>query len=54
MAQVIWTPKAIDDLERLLVYIAQDAPRVLPTRFAQKLISRVELLAEPILFWVAM
>ena len=44
MAQVIWTPKALDDLESLLDYIAKDAPAT-ARRFAQKLIARVELLA---------
>jgi toxin ParE1/3/4 len=44
MAQVIWTPKALDDFESLLAYIANDAP-VAARRFAQKLIQRVELLA---------
>jgi toxin ParE1/3/4 len=45
MAQIIWTPKALDDLESLLAYIAQDAPAA-ARRYAQKLISRVELLAD--------
>ncbi len=45
MAQVIWTPKALDDLESLLDYISQDAPAA-ARRFAQKLVSRVELLVD--------
>jgi toxin ParE1/3/4 len=45
MAQVIWTPRAIDDFENLLTYIAKDAPAA-AHRFAQKLIQRVELLAD--------
>ncbi len=45
MAQVIWTPKALDDLESLLDYIAKDAP-VAARRFAQKLMGRVDLLAD--------
>lgn len=44
MAQVIWTPKALDDLESLLKYIA-DAPAA-ARRFAQKVVTRVELLAD--------
>lgn len=45
MAQVIWTPKALDDFEDLLDYIAKDAPAA-ARRFAQKLVSRVELLSD--------
>lgn len=45
MAQVIWTPRALDDLESLLDYIAKDAAPA-ARRFAQKLIVRVELLAD--------
>jgi addiction module RelE/StbE family toxin len=45
MAQVIWTPKALDDFESLLSYIAQDAPAA-AYRFAQKVVRRVELLAD--------
>ena len=43
MARIVWAPKALDDLEGLLAYIARDAP-VAARRFAQKIISRVELL----------
>jgi toxin ParE1/3/4 len=45
MAQVIWTPKALGDLESLLNYIGEDAPAA-ARRFAQKLIARVEVLAD--------
>jgi addiction module RelE/StbE family toxin len=45
MAEVIWTPKALDDLESLLDYIAKDAPAT-ARRFAQKLIARVDVLAD--------
>jgi plasmid stabilization system protein ParE len=48
---VIRAPKALDDLESLLDYIAQDAPAA-ARRFAQKLIARVELLADHP-FWAA-
>jgi addiction module RelE/StbE family toxin len=43
MAQVIWAPKAIDDLESLVNYIYGDAP-ITAKRFAQKVLARVELL----------
>ncbi len=45
MARIIWAPKALDDLERLLAYIARDAP-VAARRFMQKIIARVELLRD--------
>lgn len=43
MAEIVWTPKALDDLESLLDYISKDAPAA-ARRFAQKLVSRVEML----------
>jgi toxin ParE1/3/4 len=43
MARIVWAPKALDDLESLIAYIARDAP-VAARRFAQKLMVRVELL----------
>jgi len=45
MARLIWTEKALDDFEQLLEYIAKDAP-VTACRFAQQMISRVELLQD--------
>jgi len=45
MARLIWTENAIDDFERLIEYIAQDAP-LAARRFAQKMISRIELLQQ--------
>ncbi len=45
MAEIIWTPKALDDLESLLDYISKDAPAA-ARRFAQKLVSRVDLLGK--------
>ena len=43
MARLIWTQQALDDLERLLHYIAKDAP-VAAGRFAGKIVHRVEIL----------
>ena len=43
MAEIIWAPKALADLEALIAYIACDAP-VAARRFAQKIIARVEVL----------
>jgi addiction module RelE/StbE family toxin len=43
MARLIWTRHALEDLERLLEYIAKDAP-VAACRFAEKIIDRVEML----------
>lgn len=43
MAKIVWTPKALDDLESLLDYISKDAPAA-ARRFAQKLVSHVEML----------
>ena len=45
MAEIIWTPKSLDDLESLLDYISKDAPAA-ARRFAQKLISRVDILED--------
>jgi len=44
MAKIVWTPKALDDLESLLDYISKDAPAA-AHRFATKMIARVESLA---------
>jgi len=43
MARIVWAPKALDDLESLIAYIARDAP-VAARRFAQRVVRRVELL----------
>ena len=43
MADVIWAPKALDDLEDLIEFISRDAPMT-ARRFAQKIIARVEML----------
>jgi len=45
MAHIIWTEKALDDFETLLVFIAKDAPMA-ASRFAQQMIFRVELLQD--------
>ncbi|MBI3463582.1 MAG: type II toxin-antitoxin system RelE/ParE family toxin [Planctomycetes bacterium] len=44
MAQLVWAPKALDDLEALIQYIARNAPMA-ARRFAQKLVARVESLS---------
>ena len=44
MAEIVWTPKALEDLERLLDYISSDAPAA-ARRYAQKLITHVDILA---------
>ena len=44
MAEIIWSPKALDDLEQLLIYISRDAPAT-AARFAQRAIDRVEQLS---------
>jgi toxin ParE1/3/4 len=43
MAQVIWSPDALADLESLLNYIAEDAP-LTAERFAAKVVQRVDQL----------
>jgi toxin ParE1/3/4 len=43
MARIVWAPKALDDLDSLLTYIARDAP-LAARRFAQQLLGRVEML----------
>ena len=43
MARLIWTPRCLDDLERLLAFIERDAP-VAARRFGQQIVDRVELL----------
>jgi toxin ParE1/3/4 len=45
MARIVWTPKALDDLESLIEYIAKDSP-VAAKRFAQKILQRIDLLAK--------
>jgi toxin ParE1/3/4 len=45
MARIVWTPKALEDLESLLAYIAKESP-IAAKRFAQKIIQRVDLLAD--------
>ena len=45
MARLIWTHRALDDLEHLLAYIEQDAP-LAARRLAQKIVARVESLQE--------
>lgn len=45
MAKVIWAPRALDDLVRLIDYISADAP-VAARRFAQKILDRVDLLQD--------
>jgi addiction module RelE/StbE family toxin len=43
MVELIWAPRALEDLEALIEYISRDAP-ITARRFAQKLLSRVEIL----------
>ncbi|RIK75413.1 MAG: type II toxin-antitoxin system RelE/ParE family toxin [Planctomycetota bacterium] len=45
MARLIWTAKALADLERLLQFIEKDAP-VAARRFAQRVFDRVEQLQQ--------
>jgi len=45
MAEIIWAPRALDDLEALIKYISRNAP-VTARRFAQKLVNHVEILAD--------
>ena len=45
MAEIIWAPSALDDLEALIEYISRNAP-VTARRFAQKLVNRVGMLAD--------
>jgi toxin ParE1/3/4 len=44
MAQVIWAPQALDDLEAIVNHIARDAPAT-ARRFAQKIVRRIDQLA---------
>ena len=44
MAEVVWAPRALDDLEALVDYISQDSP-VSARRFASRLMLRVEALS---------
>jgi toxin ParE1/3/4 len=43
MAEIIWAPRALDDLVALIEHISKDAPMA-ARRFAQKIVRRVELL----------
>lgn len=43
MAKIVWSPKALSDLEGVLDYIARNAP-VAAHRFVAKLVLRVESL----------
>jgi toxin ParE1/3/4 len=45
MARIVWTERALDDLENLLEYIARDAP-ITACRFAQQMLTRVEMLQD--------
>jgi toxin ParE1/3/4 len=45
MAEIIWTPQSLDDLQRLLEYIAFDSP-VTACRFAERIVGRVEQLSD--------
>ena len=45
MARLIWTERALADLEQLLAYIERDAP-IAAKRFAQKIVTRVESLQD--------
>lgn len=44
MVEVIWAPRAFNDLEALIEYIGQDSP-IRAQRFAARMLSRVEALA---------
>ena len=44
MAEIIWTPYALDDLQSIHDYIAQDSQKY-ATRFIDKLVKRVDILA---------
>lgn len=43
MAEIVWTPQSLDDLQRLLEYISVDSP-ITTRRFAQRIVERVEQL----------
>ncbi len=43
MAEIVWTPQSLDDLQRLLEYISVDSP-ITARRFAQRIVERVEQL----------
>jgi plasmid stabilization system protein ParE len=45
MAEVRWTPQALDDLEAVCLFIARDAPSVADV-FAQRAFDATERLAE--------
>lgn len=44
MAEIIWAPRALHDLETLIEYISRDST-VRAQRFAARMVSRVEALA---------
>ncbi len=44
MAEIVWAPKALDDVEKLLAYIGGDSI-VRAQRFAARLMNRVESLS---------
>jgi len=45
MAQVIWTTGAVDDLEAIMDYIAEDAPDA-PRQLAARVLDAVEKVGE--------
>ena len=45
MARLIWTRRAIDDLEHLLTYIERDAP-LAAKRLAKRIVERAESLQD--------
>ena len=45
MAQIAWTPQALDDLEAICLFIARDDPRVAEV-FARRAFQAVERLAD--------
>jgi len=45
MVEVTWTPFALDDLQSIYDYIAQDSPTY-ASRYIDKLVDRVDILIE--------
>ena len=45
MAEIIWTPIALEDLKSIHDYIAQDSPYY-ASRFIDKLVNKVDILWE--------
>lgn len=45
MAEIIWTPLALEDLQSIHDYIAQDS-QYYATRFTNKLVDKVDVLWE--------